>query len=206
MAYEYVEKQEREDLVKVCESIICEVQNEVREYFTFEFKLIGSGEKRLITRNGKTGCFDLDYNLILQKDKKELISYPQKIKEIFMQAFNGVNPKNSFADAKNSTSVITSNLKIDDRLLFSFDVAILIEGNNGSYYKLIYDKPSQRYIWNEQPHSANYKEKFSQIKKQGYWMEFKERYLEKKNYYLSRDPEKKSYVIFLETINEFYKG
>lgn len=90
--YKYVSKEERTSLAKACEDIILIVQKSVKEYFTFEYRLIGSGEKRLITQNGVGGTFDLDYNFILKKDKQELSSYPEKIKNIFLNAFNEVNP------------------------------------------------------------------------------------------------------------------
>ena len=73
--YIYVTKEERKDLTEACENIISKVQSSLFDYFTFDVRIIGSGEKRLITKNGDDGSFDLDYNLILQKDKKGLISF-----------------------------------------------------------------------------------------------------------------------------------
>lgn len=103
--YHYIEDKEiRSELRVACEEIIFNVQKSfLRDYFTFEFKLIGSGESRLITQNGDNGEFDLDYNFILQKDKKGLVSDPRRIKELFIEAFNEVNPKlgysvNNFSD------------------------------------------------------------------------------------------------------------
>lgn len=171
--YIYIEKDERQILTKVCEEIILNVQNEVKEYFSFDFRLIGSGEKRLLTKNGESGEFDLDYNIFLQKDKKNLLSSPDKIKQIFLNAFNNVNSEYGFKYAQDSTSVITSKLLYDNKLYFSFDVAIIKEGNNGNYYKLIFDKFSNRYIWNEVKQSKDYMLKFKVIKEKGYWLLFK---------------------------------
>ncbi|MGI6710888.1 MAG: hypothetical protein ACOX4W_05540 [Bacilli bacterium] len=203
--YIYIEKDERQILTKVCEEIILNVQNEVKEYFSFDFRLIGSGEKRLLTKNGESGEFDLDYNIFLQKDKKNLLSSPDKIKQIFLNAFNNVNSEYGFKYAQDSTSVITSKLLYDNKLYFSFDVAIIKEGNNGNYYKLIFDKFSNRYIWNEVKQSKDYMLKFKVIKEKGYWLLFKKRYLELKNMHLRRNDQTRSFSIFLETINEFYK-
>jgi len=202
--FQYIDDKEiRSELRSACEEIITSIQKSfLRDYFTFEFKLIGSGETRLITQNGDTGYFDLDYNFILQKDKQDLISNPQRIKELFIRAFNQTNPKLGFKPANNSTSVITSRLVIGNRLYFSFDVAILCEGNNGNYYKIIYDKQTGRYLWNEIKHSRNYQEKFSALKRMGYWTEIKSLYLQKKNFYLSRYDNRNSFSILLETLNE----
>ncbi|MCI8733497.1 MAG: hypothetical protein HFE29_04120 [Clostridia bacterium] len=203
MFYYIEDKEIRSELRLACEEIILNVQKSfLRDYFTFEFKLIGSGETRLITRNGNTGEFDLDYNFILQKDKQGLISNPRRIKELFIEAFNEVNPNLGFKPANNSKSVITSRLVRNNRLYFSFDVAILCEGNNGNYYKIIYDKPSDRYLWNEVKSSRGYQNKLIALKKYGKWLEIKTIYLKKKNMYLCRNIEKSSFSILLETLNE----
>lgn len=202
--YHYIEDKEiRSELRVACEEIILNVQKSfLREYFTFEFKLIGSGESRLITQNGETGEFDLDYNFILQKDKKGLISNPREIKELFIEAFDKVNPNLGFKPANNSKSVITSRLVRNNRLYFSFDVAILCEGNNGNYYKIIYDKHSDRYLWNEVKSSRGYQDKMTALKRNGKWLEIKDVYLNKKNMYLCRNDERTSFSILLETLNE----
>ena len=202
--YHYIEDKEiRSELRVACEEIILNVQKSfLRDYFTFEFKLIGSGESRLITQNGDNGEFDLDYNFILQKDKKGLVSDPRRIKELFIQAFNEVNPNLGFKPANNSRSVITSRLVRNKRLYFSFDVAILCEGNNGNYFKIIYDKQSGRYLWNEVKSSRGYQEKMAVLKRKGKWLEIKELYLKKKNMYLCRNIERSSFSILLETLNE----
>ena len=202
--YSYVEDKEiRGELRTACESIITNVQKSfLRNYFTFQFKLIGSGDTRLITQNGNNGNFDLDYNLILQKDKQGLINNPKKIKELFIDAFNQVNPELGFKPANNSKSVITSRLVIDNRLYFSFDVAILCEGNNGNYYKIIYDKYSNRYLWNEVKSSRGYQEKLIILKRSGKWQEIKDLYLQKKNMHMRRDDGIESFSILLETLNE----
>lgn len=88
---------------------------------------------------------------------------------------------------------------------FSFDVAIIVEGDDGYFYKLINDKNAGRYIWNQVKQSANYLERFKAVKENGDWMEFKRRYLELKNMHLRRQDGVKSFSIFLETLNEFYR-
>jgi hypothetical protein len=203
--YSYIDIDERKKLTEICEEILFSVQDSVREYFTFDLRLIGSGIKKLVTKNGDTGYFDLDYNIILKKDKMNLLSNPDKIRQVFIDAFNEFNPQYGFKYAQDSTSVITSKLQYKNQLYFSLDVAIMKEGNNGNYYKLIFDKSSSRYIWNEVKQSKDYMTKFKTIKDKGYWPQFKNRYLELKNMHLRRNDGIKSFSIFLETINEFYK-
>jgi hypothetical protein len=202
--YSFVEdKRELKEIREVCEQIIKSIQSSwLKEYFTFQFNLIGSGGVKLVTRNGSDGEYDLDYNLIIQKDKKNLFSNPKRIKEIFIEAFNDVNPNFGFKNAENSSSVITSKLVYDNRLYFSFDVAILCEGYNGNYLKITQNKKTSQYYWSEIKSSRNYKSKMNALKKLGVWNEVRNLYLSKKNMHLSRQDEIASFSVLLETLNE----
>lgn len=206
MAYRFAKQNEVKKIEAWCMEILHAVQDEVREYFTFDIRLIGSGDKRLVTQNADES-FDLDYNVILQKDKKGLLDNPKQIKEIFVSKFNKVlkNCVSDYAHVSDSTSVITAKLVSDNKLQFSFDVAIIVEGDDGYFYRLTNDKKTGRYIWNQVKQSANYLERFKAVKENGYWLEFKERYLKLKNMHLSRQDGVKSFSVFLETLNEFYK-
>ena len=204
MAYRFADSDGVKELNMWCRTILHEVQKEVKNYFTFDFRLIGSGDKRLVTQNSEN-AFDLDYNVILQKDKQGLIDDPAQIKNIFINSFNAVLSREvtHYSHASDSTSVITVKLVRDKRLYFSFDVAIIVEGNDGCFYRLTHDKAQKRYIWNRVKQSANYMERYQAVKSRGLWNEFKQRYLELKNLHLSRQDGIKSFSIFLETLIEF---
>ena len=204
--FRYAPQKEVKELAEWCLDILHEMQDEMRDYFTFDIRLIGSGEKRLVTQNEEE-CFDLDYNLILQRDKQGLLNNPKKIKDLFVLGFDKVlnTHVKDYSHACDSSSVITIKIVHDKRLRFSFDVAIIVEGDDGFFYRLTNDKNSGRYIWNRVKNSGNYLKKYQQIKKGGYFPQFKERYLELKNMHLRRQDEIKSFSIFLETLNEFYQ-
>ncbi len=204
MAYKFAKQSEVKELARWCRGVFHEIQKEVKEYFTFDIRLVGSGDKRLVTRNSNE-AFDLDYNIILQNDKKGLLNEPKRIKEIFVTSFNTVlkTRVSNYTHVSDSTSVITVKIVKDNRLEFSFDVAIIVEGDNGWFYRLTHDKQRDRYIWNQVKHSKNYFERFKAAKEKGYWLQFKKRYLELKNLHLSRQDNVKSFSIFLETLNEF---
>ncbi len=206
MAYRFANQNDVKELEQWCMGILHRVQDEVRDYFTFDIRLIGSGDKRLVTQNSDES-FDLDYNIILQKDKKGLLDNPRQIKELFVKRFKVILEENvsGYNYVSDSTSVITAKLIRNNKIEFSFDVAIMVEGDDGYFYRLIHDKGTNRYIWNQVKQSANYFERFKAVKENGYWMAFKRRYLELKNIYLSKQDRRKSFSIFLETLNEFYK-
>lgn len=203
--YRFANQKEVKDGAKFCEIILKELQRELKDYFTFQFTLIGSGGKKLVTQN-ENGPFDLDYNLVIQKDKKDFINNPKKVKQLFIDAFNYILPNkiSGYKYASDSTSVITLK-KIEYRkLVFSFDCAIMVECDNGFTYKLVNDKHNgNNYIWNQVPKSKDYEYKLQLIKENNLWKKFKNRYLELKNYHLKRNDNVASFSVFLETLNEF---
>lgn len=204
--YKFAKQRDVKELAKWCEGIIKEVQKEVKDCLTFSFDLIGSGGKRLVTQNGEE-AFDLDYNLIIQKDKQGLIDDPKSLKNIIRNAFDSVLRDNvqGYSGAKDSKSVITIVFSDRVKRTFSFDVAIYVEADNGYVYRLINDKNTRRYIWNQVPNSRNYEDKMQAVKDTGEWANFKDRYLELKNIHLRRGDDIRSFSIFLETLNEFYQ-
>ncbi len=205
MAYRYVNQNQVKEQAMWCVDIIHKVQKELREYFTFDFRLIGSGDRRLVTQNGNEP-FDLDYNIILQRDKQDLLDNPQKIKDLFRKAFEKIlkkEVKGYTSRAGDSTSVVTAKILDDNNIAFSFDVAILVERKGGYYDRIINDKKTGLYIWNKIKDSNNYLDVFQKVKTNGYWIQFKKRYLDLKNMHLKRQDEVKSFSVFLETLNEF---
>ena len=137
--------------------------------------------------------------MILQKDKADLFSKPQKIKELFSKEFDKERNNFNIKKIENSSSVIT--LKFKDKKA-NVDIAILRKNNNGNYSKIIYDKNKDRYIWNEIKCSKNYQDNINLIKQQMCWNEVRDRYLFKKNSYLRQNKNISSFSILLETINE----
>lgn len=198
--YKYVSKKEIRYIREYCEEIIKKIQkSKLKDFLTFSFYLIGSGKTNLITINGDNGTYDLDYNLILQKDKADLFSKPQKIKELFSKEFDKERNNFNIKKIENSSSVIT--LKFKDKKA-NVDIAILRKNNNGNYSKIIYDKNKNRYIWNEIKCSKNYQDNINSIKQKMCWNEVRDRYLFKKNSYLRQNKNISSFSILLETINE----
>lgn len=79
MAYKFAKQSEVKELESWCMDILHAVQEEVRDYFTFDIRLIGSGDKRLVTQNSDES-FDLDYNIILQRDTTTYIEHNKRSK------------------------------------------------------------------------------------------------------------------------------
>ena len=71
--------------------------------------------------------------------------------------------------------------------------------------KNVYALGLDQYTWNEVPNSHQVKDRADEIKVEGLWQEGRDRYLEKKNMYLSRqDCNHPSFVVYVEVGNEVY--
>ena len=164
----------------------------------------------MITRNGD-GPYDLDYNLLVMKADNEYRD-PRLLKDTIRNALNKAVGGKFFSDAQDSTSCLTAILYFEKSpdIKFKFDVAITTKNKNGNYMRLIHNKNVyalglDQYTWNEVPNSHQVKDKADEIKEEGLWQEVRDRYLEKKNMYLSwQDRNHPSFVVYVETVNEVY--
>lgn len=186
----------RRELISFWDGIILDVQQKVRKLFTFSFNLVGSGKTRLITVDSNNHI-DLDYNLIIQRDKVGISDDPKELKSTIMDVFRECFSKEVHVCDSTSAITIKSNKFIIDGYKYSADFAVMFEGNDGYYYKLLFDKPNNVYLWGRVRQSRNFGYKFSRLKEEGLWLEIKERYISKK-----RTSAKPSFSLLIETVNE----
>ena len=160
----------------------------------------------MITRNGE-GLYDLDYNLLIMKAEERYWNDLRLLKETVRSALNRAERNEFFSDAQDSTSCLTALLHFKDtpNVEFSFDVAIIKKNPNGNYMRLVHNKPWNQYTWNEVPRSHQVTDRADEIKEEGLWQEVRDKYLEKKNMYLSwQDHNHPSFVVYVEAVNEVY--
>lgn len=213
MKYEYVSRNEYQPIRNELEEIIKKVQNICRELdkeFTFQFKLVGSGSRHLITRvkNGNTG-YDFDYNLILNNSDQNSRWKPSYAKHLIMDAFQKALKGTNYNNPQDSTSAIT--IKVVDRknkrITHSCDFAIVynVEDADAEYYKYIrFNKAQNNYTWETRKCSENIDHKLNWLKEyvNGYWELIKEEYLKVKN--ANNDKNKHSFQLYYESICNVY--
>ena len=69
--------------------------------------------------------------------------------------------------------------------------------------KNVYALGLDQYTWNEVPNSHQVEDKADELKKAGVWQKVRDRYLEKKEMYLSRQyHDHPSFVVYVEAVNE----
>ena len=205
--YEFVPKSELKPVKEEVEKIIGGLQKSLRfKGITFEPKLIGSGNKNLVTRvvKGNTG-FDFDYNFAIQKDSD---LSPKELKLAFISVVEEIIKDTQYSHVSNGkqSMVIQVVDRVNSKILHGCDFAIVneyIDGNNEFNQEiLIRNKTTDIYTWNEKQVAKNHTYKVSNLKANGQWNEVRDEYLKLKNN--NNDEGKKSYTLFYEAVNNVY--
>ena len=174
------------------------------------FFMVGSGARRLITRNANQPV-DLDYNLeIVRCEDFEDCRY---LKECVRKSFDKVLRARGlyWGNCQDSTSVLTAKRQmyfVTDPAKYGIDVCIIMQ-DDGHYHRLIHKKAhwpcDDEYYWNIGPDSRALKEKEAYIRKHGKWEQVRDQYLYLKNLYLSRDDHNHpSFICYIEAVNNVY--
>lgn len=207
--FEYVPKSEYQPFKLEVDKILKSIQKDLKEndILTFQFNLIGSAKRKLITRikNGSKG-FDLDYNIDVQKILNDKYENPKLLKQTFIKLFDDYFD-DSYEYAEDSTSVITIKKlnKARNKILFSVDFAIVNyyedeEGDERQQY-VRFDKISNTYSWVLRKVATNHRYVEDLIKENNMWEVVKDLYLENKN----KEPYKKSRIVYYQTIDTIFK-
>lgn len=204
--FQYVTKRQLSSAKKELTQIIYSVQDDVRQYFTFQFYFVGSIEHNMVTYDVKSNIgFDFDVDIHVNVDRCNLSA--KKIKTKIRLALNKIAHRYGYDDAEDSTRVITIKVKDkkNSKILYSCDFAIVNDytdddGNERQEY-IHFNKKQNSYSWQEQTQGFYLlDEKVEWIRGKGYWDEIRELYLYKKN--MNDILNKHSRSIYAETIHE----
>lgn len=194
-----------------CSQVMCRTRDLLHEEdINSQPVLVGSGARNLVTQN-ENEPIDFDYNLEIMscEDFDDCKAIKSKVKKCFDKALREAG----LSDSNDSTSVLTSKriyLRGWSTIGFSIDVCITCEDGD-QWYRLIHDKPhgywyNDNWIWNQGYSKHGYARKAKEIKKvPGAWIILREKYLKKKNKYLSAgDKNHPSFVCYVEAVNDLY--
>lgn len=206
--YKYVVKDDWQPIKNELIEIIHEVQNLVRDHFTFQYTFVGSSSRNMITCDySQNKGYDFDVNININDDEEYYNA--KEIRELLLNAFNKVVLDYGYDYAENSTKVITIKVKDfeNSKILHSCDFCIVNDfvDNNGNECQqyIRYNKNNNSYSWCKSPMPMwEVNEKADELKRQNYWNIVRDEYLENKNKNTNKD--KKSISIYKETINNCY--
>ena len=207
--FEYVTKSEYQPFKLEVDEILKSIQRDLREngILTFQFNLIGSAKRKLITRveNGNQG-FDLDYNIVIQRIFNNRYKNAKLLKQKFIDLFNKYFD-DSYDYSEDSTSVITIK-KLNaqrNKVICSVDFAIVNyyedeEGMERQEY-IRFDKNTGNYSWALRKVATNHRHVENLIKEKDLWEDVKDLYLNNKN----KEPNKKSRIVYYQTLETIYR-
>jgi len=203
--YEYVSKRDAKPYRDEFLDIIHEIQNLLRDKFTFSYKFVGSSSRNMITCDFMTNKgFDFDVDFYINDDEEEYSA--EEIKKEIMKAINKVAPKRGFQYCEDSTRVITvkSSKEFANRTEYSCDICIVNEyvdkeGKKRQQY-IRHQKSQNNYKWVEQSTKYYLESKIRWLKGKELWNDVLKLYIYKKNNNLN--PYKKSRALYAETIHE----
>ena len=186
--------------------LIYQVQDEVRDCFTFKVSFVGSSntKRNLITRNRKSNKgFDFDVNLHVNDDEEKFTA--KEIRDKIREALNKYGWKYGYGYCEDETRVLTIKNKniYTCSVNYSCDFAIVYDLKDGRQQYIHHNKVQRTYSWKFLPTSEyELNERMEQIKKWGKWQELRDLYINKKN--SNTVDTKKSRSILAETVNDIY--
>ena len=212
--FEYVSKSKYMPVKKELIKIINQVQDELREQFTFDYKFIGSSSRNMITYDPKTNKgYDFDINIEVN-DFDEYYS-AKELKEILINTFNQVIKLTyPYASCQNNTRVFTIKVYEENpcciniialrspKIEYSCDFAIVNTINDYQQEYIRFNKNTHEYSWQMQCKGYLFSKKEAYIKKNKLTNELRKIYLDKKNF--NTNPNKKSRALYAEAVNELY--
>ena len=212
--FEYVSKSKYMPVKKELIKIINQVQDELREQFTFDYKFIGSSSRNMITYDPKTNKgYDFDINIEVN-DFDEYYS-AKELKEILINTFNQVIKLTyPYASCQNNTRVFTIKVYEENpcciniialrspKIEYSCDFAIVNTINDYQQEYIRFNKNTHEYSWQMQCKGYLLSKKEAYIKKNKLTIELRKIYLDKKNF--NTNPNKKSRALYAEAVNELY--
>lgn len=214
--FEYVSKSKYMPVKKELIKIINQVQDELREQFTFDYKFIGSSSRNMITYDPKTNKgYDFDINIEVN-DFDENYS-AKELKEILINTFNQVIKLTyPYASCQNNTRVFTIKVYEENpcciniialrspKIEYSCDFAIINTINDYQQEYIRFNKNTHEYSWQMQCKGYLLSKKEAYIKKNKLTNELRKIYLDKKNF--NTNPNKKSRALYAEAVNELYNA
>ena len=200
--FRYVTKNEAAPIKKELYQILYEVQDLVRDNFTFSFTPIGSSSHNMITHDTKSNIgFDFDINIEVNDDNEDF--EPKEIRTIIRTAIDRIAPQYGYKRCEDSTRVLTIK-KINtfsSCIIYSCDFAIVYNCTDGRQQYIRFNKDNNYYSWEYQGKGfVGLNKKIDWLKKKELWGKLQDYYIEKKN--TNENPDKHSRSIFAESINE----
>lgn len=147
--FRYVTKNKAKPIKKELYQILNEVQDLIRDKFTFSFTPIGSSRHNMITYDTKSNIgFDFDINIEVNDDNEDF--EPKEIRTIIRTAIDRIAPRYGYKSCENSTRVLKIK-KVDayhSHIIHSCDFAIVYNCGDGRQQYIRFNKDNNYTLGN----------------------------------------------------------
>ncbi len=183
-------------------NIFDQLNDAVGDDWSLTYKLVGSARRNLVLV-GNEG-YDLDYHIYLVKHPK---MDAKETKEVFKSEIDKIVFNMNLTACEDSTHVLTTKRLEGDKLIYSYDIAIMQKSKKDEYLILKNDKANNGngpYHYVEVPKASEFAEKYNQISGNEQWKLLRKKYKAKKESQqnLSKDKRIHSFSLLIETVNE----
>lgn len=198
----YVPKTEvkpyKEDFAKIMKSIRPTIK---QQGITFTYNLVGSAKRNLVIRHANKG-FDCDYQIFIQKNKKNL--KPKELKLMFIneinKALNTLFDKYDNCEDKTTAITIKQKNQENSSIEFSFDIVIMkIEKDQTKIIRK--NDETNEYNFELLKDMKITQNLIKQIKHQQMWDDVRKKYYNEKMENLNNE-NKKSFQILNEVLDK----
>ncbi len=206
--FHYISKHDPrvQEAYKDIQEILREVQDSLRQKFTFRFDVVGSYKRNMITYDAKSNVgYDFDFNIEVNDDDEKYT--PKQLRNMLQKAIGDACVKYGYDFPEDSTRVLTIKKKDrkKSRIIHSCDFAIVnnyIDDDGDERQEYIrFNKANGSYAWCEQQNGYYMlPDKVRWIKKNDLQDDLRDLYIEKKN--KNNDPDVHSRTIFAITVHE----
>ncbi|MDD4123786.1 MAG: hypothetical protein PHD50_02830 [Bacilli bacterium] len=203
---EYLSRNDTKPNRQEFKEIFDKLSEKLGEEWNISYKLVGSARRNLVLV-GNEG-YDLDYHIYLQKSPN---LEEKKIKLKFKDILDTIVKSYDLKPCEDSTHVLTIKKLDGDKLVYSYDIAIMKKNKNEEYLILKNDKTNEEgngpYHYVEVFKSLDFKNKYKKIFGNEQWTNLRSIYKGKKESQqgISKDLRKHSFSLLIETVNEIIK-
>jgi len=156
--------------------LVEDLRKDLGDNWEFHHYLVGSARRNMVLDSNEG--FDLDFHLMLTKWPAELSD--EEIKKEIMKSIDNVKPDH-LSNSKDSTHVITLKCVQDDKLVYSYDIAIIHKEIKSQILKNEKQNDSNGpYHFVDIPDSSAFFVKYRMIRGPQMWQDLRDIYKTKK--------------------------
>ncbi len=180
------------------------LKDKLGEEWTITYSLVGSSKRNLVLLGNPTKGYDLDYHIYLIKYPSSLTAKEIKL-NYFKKILDDIVKDCGLEDCEDSTNVLTIKKIEDEKVTYSYDVAIMKYNKNKDKIILKNEKEGKDsdYHYVLISDSSSFYETYRKIKENSLWGELRIEYKKNKEKHMNdeKDNRPASFTLLKDAVN-----